>query len=104
MKRMQIQVHRSSDDKSVFRLIGVLMRLATAKEINVQKGAAQKNYTNIAVLTPSVRKLWDALEQTVRRHKDLRQNTLVVCEGKHGWDDYELIYHWDPEQIDQKWR
>ena len=79
------------------------MRLPAAKDIRVHKGPRQI-YTNVNVLTSSVGKLWDALSQVVRRDRTLRQSAIVACEGKHGWDDYELVYHFDPEQIDQKWR
>lgn len=103
MTKVCIQVQRRSDDASVARLLNVLMRLAMAKEVCIQKGARRKAYTNIVVQTSSLRKLWDALSPTVR-NRILAQCTIVICEGTHGWDDHELIYHMDPEQIDRKWR
>jgi hypothetical protein len=104
MKQMCIQVQANSDDKSVSRLIYALMRLPAAKDIHIHKGPVRQEYTNVIVPTSSVRKLWDGLNETIRRDKTLCQNSIVVCEGKNGWDDYELIYHCKSEEIDQDWK
>jgi hypothetical protein len=103
MKKTQIQVHRGSDDKSVSQLLDILMRSPTAREIHVHKIPSQR-YVNISVLAPSIRKLWGVIRRPIERSRNLRLNTIVVCEGKHGWDDYELIYHMNPDEIDPKWK
>jgi hypothetical protein len=104
MRQLYIQVQADSSDKSILRLISVLMRLPAAKDLRIHKGPVRQEYTNLFVPTPNVRKLWDSLSDVFRRDKALRERSIVVCEGKHGWDDYELIYHMDPDQIDPKWR
>jgi hypothetical protein len=104
MKQLHIQVQLDSDHKSILRLIGVLVRLPLAKGVQISKGPVRQKYTNLLIPTSSVRKLWDALNEVIRRDRVLRQDSIVVCEGKHGWDDYELIYHWDSGEIDQKWK
>lgn len=41
-----------------------------------------------------IRRLYDASEIGRR----LALSTIVVCEGKHGWDDYLLLQHFDPAE------
>jgi hypothetical protein len=101
---MHIQVQVNWDDKSILRLIDVLMRSMETKDIHIHKGPIRQKYINIGILTSSVQKDWDHLKETFHRNKTLREHSIVVSEGKHGWDDYELIYHWDPKQIDQRWK
>lgn len=58
-------------------------------------------YVNVMFATPDVRALWAAL--SLRLYGDpklgppLSRAAIATCEGAHGWDDYRLLAHLDPE-------
>ena len=40
--------------------------------------------------------LWAALYESKQFKADLRNGSLVVCTGTDHWNDYRLLYHFDP--------
>lgn len=56
-------------------------------------------YLNLNFQTSDVRKLWKRLKTQLydgAQSKALQRSSMAMCEGKYGWDDYLLLYHYDP--------
>lgn len=104
MKTIHIQIQQSTESKSITRFVNALLSFPDIKTIEIKKGPIKQKYINIEIPVRSVKKAWVILEPLIRNDKDTSRTSIVVCEGKLGWDDYELIYHWDTDVIDKKWR
>jgi len=104
MKIINIQIQQDHRSKAMARLVNDLISLPEIKTIQIHKGPINQKYVNIGIPVRSVRNAWKVLGPKIKSDRVLSRNSVVVCEGKHGWDDYELIYHWDADAIDQKWR
>jgi len=104
MKTIVIQIHQDPRSKRIARFVNTLISLPEIKKLRIDKGPTSQRYVNIGIPTKRVRKTWRELRGKIRSDRILSKNSIVVCEGKHGWNDYELIYHWDVDVIDKKWR
>jgi hypothetical protein len=55
---------------------------------------------NLMFKTDHAKMLWqllyEQLYQTSASGGLLRTSSIAVCEGRFGWDDYLLLYHFDP--------
>jgi hypothetical protein len=104
MKSLHIQVQVQSDSRSIARLLSALLRLPLVRDIKITKGPQSQEYTNIDLRIRSVRLIWAVLSEAIQKDRILSRKTIVAVEGKNGWNDYELLFHWRPEKIDKKWR
>ncbi len=104
MKIINMQIHQSRHSKTIARLVNYLVSSPEIKAIRIHKGPVNQKYLNIGISVRSVRNAWKVLGPKIKSDRVLSHNSIVVCEGTHGWDDYELIYHWDIDAIDRKWR
>ena len=104
MKTIVIQIHQDPQSKRIARFVKALIGLHEIKKLRIDKGPTSQQYVNIGIPTKSVRKTWRKLRGKIKSDRILSCNSIVVSEGKHGWDDYELIYHSDVDVIDKKWR
>jgi hypothetical protein len=104
MKNIQIQIQQNPANKSFLRIVNGLLGLPDVKTIRFDKGRKNQNYINIFFPVRSVKNTWAAIGPMIKKDKIISRSSIVVCEGKFGWDDYELIYHWDVDKIDKKWR
>jgi hypothetical protein len=99
-----IQIHQDPCSKRVARFINALISLPEIRTLRIRKGPKHQKYLDIAIPAKSVQKTWKALRPNIESDRVLSSKSIVACEGKQGWDDYELIYHWDADVIDEKWR
>jgi hypothetical protein len=63
------------------------------------KGDDERAYVNVNFATNDRRTLWRRLQAELYDGVDgsaLKQASMVMCEGQHGWDDYLLLHHYDP--------
>ena len=104
MKNIEIQIQRDHRNVSITEFVTALISLPDIRTIQIRKGQKNQKYVNISIPVRSIRKTWRILGPKIKRDRVLSRTCVVVCEGKHGWDDYELMYHWDIDQIDKKWR
>ncbi len=54
---------------------------------------------NVNFATSDRRALWRRLQAELYdgvNGSALKQSSMVMCEGQHGWDDYLLLHHYDP--------
>jgi hypothetical protein len=59
-------------------------------------------YVNLYFDTPSLPEawpiVWSQFYGNARIGAFLRASSIATCEGKNGWDDYLLLYHFDPAE------
>jgi hypothetical protein len=71
--------------------------------IGITEGEDDGKYLNIVFVTEnpieSWRKLKEALLESTEFGSSLKASCLCMCTGKTGWDDYLLLYHFDPEAL-----
>jgi hypothetical protein len=68
-------------------------------EVSVAAGEDIVRYININMNTDCVPELWQKLKSEFAINPLLAHCTIVCCEGKNGWDDYLLLYHFDSTLI-----
>jgi hypothetical protein len=68
----------------------------------VNHGEDDGRYVNIGFESADLPGLWAAICDQLRADPELARAAIVVCHGKHGWDDYLLLHHFDPaEPLDE---
>lgn len=64
------------------------------------KGEDKGPYSNLMFEATDVQKLWGLLREVLYRDEKvgmaLSQASMAMCEGEDGWNDYLLLYHFDP--------
>jgi hypothetical protein len=79
------------------------MKSSRAQHIGINKRGVRKPFVTIAIPTSNVKRLWAELRTTITRSKHLSGCSIVTSQGKNGWADYELLFHFDPKQrLDQE--
>jgi hypothetical protein len=62
----------------------------------------RKGYVNFFFASSDVQATWTRLRATTLIHpvvgRRLRDSTIIVAEGSHGWEDYLLLHHFDSRQ------
>jgi hypothetical protein len=104
MKTLLIQIQLSPQNKAVSRLLEELLKIPGTREMKITKGPPRQKYINIAIRTRTVRQIWLCLSDYIRTERMLSRHSIVVSEGRHGWEDYELLFHWKSEKMDKKWK
>lgn len=66
----------------------------------IVEGEDKDPYSNLMFETQELQKLWRLLQDVMYRDKKvglaLSQASMAMCEGNDGWNDYLLLYHFDP--------
>ena len=66
----------------------------------VVEGQDDGPYSNLMFETLALQKLWEVVWETLYRDdrvgSALSQASMAMCEGNDGWNDYLLLYHYDP--------
>jgi hypothetical protein len=62
----------------------------------VTEGEDDARYINIDFQPVNVSVLWPEIRAQLNRDSLLAPATIVACTGQYGWDDYLLLYHFDP--------
>ena len=90
---------------------GVIFRLRAlaagwVEGLNVEQGDDDGPYVNITYTPRDLAGFWAHLRAEMDRDPivcaALTRGSIIVCEGEHGWDDYLLLHHFDPDEpLDQ---
>lgn len=101
MKCISIQFFPTRDQRwDLGDLLAQLRAIGRYPEVDADEGGSGS--VNLNFFTEDVQRCWRDLEQGVLNDAALgewvRQNAIVVCEGDQGWDDYLLLWHFDPQQ------
>ena len=100
---IQVQPNRApAIDMERVRALGET--IAANKELitrfAVVEGEDNGPYSNLMFETLELQKLWESLWQTLYGDDSvglaLSQASMAMCEGSDGWNDYLLLYHFDP--------
>jgi hypothetical protein len=58
-------------------------------------------YMNFTFLVKDLPRFWLKVKKEVLGHPEigaeLALSSIIVCEGKGGWDEYLLLHHFDPK-------
>lgn len=70
------------------------------EKAHFDEGEDQGRYLNFNFDSNNARELWEEIQNVLyKKHsisKDLTRCSMVICSGESGWDDYLLLYHFDP--------
>ncbi|EJL90092.1 hypothetical protein PMI15_00376 [Polaromonas sp. CF318] len=66
-----------------------------------EEGEDNGRYLNLAFKTSNRAHLWSIVEAKLYAHPTfgslLRKSSMTICTGDSGWDDYLVLYHFNPE-------
>jgi len=97
MRRLHIQIQPArSPNLDVQAAVARLKELAT--ESRVIEGFDKVAYLNVDLRSPDFPKLLALVQEELTNNVELKEATIVVCEGERGWEDYLLLHHYDPAQ------
>ena len=72
------------------------------KQHSVDEGFDKSPYSNFTFDTEDLLALWPVIQSKVFSNETLAEPlakaSIVTCEGKNGWSDYLLLFHFDPSQ------
>jgi L-threonylcarbamoyladenylate synthase len=105
---IQIKSDRFSDfELELIQAIGeeIALNKELISHFEIQKGDDNEKYMNLLFETDALKKLWRQIQtkffQDLTIGLILGKSSIVVCEGKNGWDDYLLLYHFNKlEKLD----
>lgn len=69
-----------------------------ASDVRVTEGWDHEGYVNIDLKLADISVIWTELQEELRADPGFACAAIIVCEGRHGWDDYLLLHHFDPLQ------
>lgn len=105
MKILSIQIHhRRLEDSDVNELVSLAKNLIeeslVSKEIKVIN-KPEEDYTDIHTRAEDLKSEWGKLKSAIDNNAQLKNSSIIVCEGEKGWEDYLLLHHYDEnERID----
>jgi len=72
---------------------------AQSSLIEINRGP---DYANVYLATAEPAALWQAIEHEFQlktpKANPAAEGIVVLCEGEDGWNDYLMLYHFDPSQ------
>ena len=100
-KRLCVQFQpRRAPSLAVDVVAGLLASCVTAdgvRELFVERGRSDA-WVNFTFTSSSTARTWTAVQAALRHRRwgrALQQSTIVTCQGSRGWDDYNLLHHFD---------
>lgn len=106
---IQVQPNRAADiDMARVRALGEMV--SSDKHLVLRfaivDGEENGAYSDLMFETTEPQKLWRLLQEKLYNDKKigaaLSQSSMAMCEGSDGWNDYLLLYHFDPsEKLDE---
>jgi hypothetical protein len=98
MKRLSIQLQPArSPELNLAEAVAELRSLADG--VRVTAGEEDGPYVKLDFKTANLSKLWESVREVVHSVPGLTGAAIIVCEGDHGWDDYRLLHHFNPQEV-----
>jgi len=102
---IQIHPHRSPQ-LDLASLLSECECLATDKALlrrfSWQEGFEDHAYVSLTFDTDHPKPLWKLLNEQLYQAsafgRFMQVSSIATCEGRHGWDDYLLLHHFDAGQ------
>jgi hypothetical protein len=99
---IQFQPYRVPDlDESEVRILlsEIGSRRGLVTSFDIDEGVDKIRYLNFKYATDDLNGLWVVIRREALEFSaigpELKRSTIIVCEGKSGWDDYRLLHHFD---------
>lgn len=70
----------------------------TFPSLTVSQGNDRGPYINLDFESDDPKADWMKIQAWLEDVKGLRISCIVTCQGRHGWDDYLLLHHFDPDE------
>lgn len=71
-------------------------------EHNFESSSDEGPYFNFTFSTNKLVELWDIIQESIYGNAQLGpqllRSSMAICTGKFGWDDYLLLFHFDPAE------
>lgn len=105
MKALSIQVQPNrSPEIDMERIQSEFEKLAMVTELvahhDFNHGEDNGPYYNFTFGTTSAAKLWQRIQQSIYHNVEfgayMQASSMAMCSSEHGWDDYLLLFHYDP--------
>jgi hypothetical protein len=91
-----VHVQLQSDRLPTDDVAGAIdLLLAVDRTARVTSGEDDGQYVNFEFKSDDPAALWRAIRALLAMHRFLAPVTIVTCEGRHGWDDFLLLHHFD---------
>ena len=106
MRHLNIQLQPDRAARlDLSRAKGIIEALARDHAIvagfDTKAGEDGGHYLNFTFLAKDPAALWQRIRASVLAEAvvghEIATASIIVCEGEHGWDDYLLLHHYDPE-------
>ena len=103
--QVQLQVHTDAiDSETMYSLTRECERLAAsldgALEVRFEEGDDEGKYLNIVFDSHSPQELWPRINAALFLSQiygpALQANSMALRTGEDGWNDYILLFHFDP--------
>lgn len=103
---MRIQVHPDAAPELDLSLLRQQFESICASEScvirsRVEEGEDNGRYVNLAFKTSDRAELWRVVDAKLYKHpqlgEPLRKSSMTLCTGEDEWEDYLLLYHFNPE-------
>jgi hypothetical protein len=89
-------------EQLIGEFVSFLNDLSPFNHCLVSSGDENGAYVNIEVQSKNVQHLWEKIQSALLLKSIdssvIAKGLVVVCEGDKGWDDYLLLYHYDPSE------
>jgi len=84
--------------KGVLDVLGSTSALVT--RYSIDEGFDAGHYFNFTFETEHLKELWAVIQSRVLVNDaaatPLAKASIIACEGNNGWNDYLLLFHFDP--------
>ncbi|MCK1637946.1 hypothetical protein IVA95_10120 [Bradyrhizobium sp. 157] len=105
MTKFQIQIHpHRSPGLDTVLLLSQFEALSNERDWIqkpfVKHGFDEHAFINVMFETDYPKLFWKLLREKLDQADDfglsMRATSIIICEGKSGWDDYLMLHHYDP--------
>jgi hypothetical protein len=99
---IQVQPERAAEMRidAVLGAFEEIARLPLVEWHEFSDGQDEGSFYNFTFGTADIPRLWREVQQRVFADSELglpmSVTSMAMCEGTRGWDDYLLLYHFDP--------
>jgi hypothetical protein len=106
MRALRVQIHpgriTGGDPKDMITRLRDTADGVHLRFVGEDRGEGNGLYINLKFSAPDHASGWLCLRDAYDKSAGGRQlalSTIAICEGEHGWDDYLLLHHFDPDEV-----
>ena len=95
MHSINIQIQKQWNDVLVKNVLMTLLANISICEVHIHRGRDKEPYINFTIKCRSGIILWGKIKNELNHLTGFKNQTIVICTGKHGWKDYVLLQHFN---------